>query len=62
MGFRFELKFPEGDDAGTFATQLTNWKPSEEIIGHGTRHFRIVAIEEEADLFWVEPLEEEAPT
>src|ERR1044072_7442090 len=34
-GFRFELEFPDGDDAGAFATQLTNWKPGEEIIARG---------------------------
>jgi len=58
MPITYRLRTLDNEDAGTFATTLFDWRPGAELIGHGNRRFRIVAIEEDVDLFWVEPVSE----
>jgi DUF971 family protein len=53
----YSLRTLDNEDVGTFATTLSDWRPGAELTGHGNRQFRIVAIEEDVDLFWVEPVE-----
>jgi len=40
MGFKFELRFADGDDAGCIETNEANWQTGDTLIGHGNRHFR----------------------
>jgi hypothetical protein len=53
----YRLRALDNEDAGTFATQLMEWEPAQEIIGHGNRRFRIVSIDDDLELWWVEPVE-----
>jgi hypothetical protein len=44
MAYRFELRFPDGDDAGSIETGETNWRPGDTLIGHGNRRYRITRV------------------
>jgi len=44
MGFRFELRFADGDDAGSIETSEGNWLPGDILIGQGNRRYRITAV------------------
>jgi hypothetical protein len=56
MTIRYQLRTVDGEDAGTFATLLSDWKPGLEFIGHGNQPYRIVAIDEHAKVWHVEPV------
>jgi hypothetical protein len=46
MGFRYELKTRDGDDAdgGTFESSRCDWQPGEVFIGQRNTRWRIVSI------------------
>jgi hypothetical protein len=44
MGFRYELRLTDGDDAGTFETGVADWQIGDVFIGQGNRKFRICAM------------------
>jgi hypothetical protein len=44
MGFRYELRLADGDDAGTFETTVPDWQVDDVFRGEGNRQFRIRAI------------------
>jgi len=44
MGFKFELRLSDGDDAGSFETSEANWQTGDTLIGHGNRRFRVVSV------------------
>jgi hypothetical protein len=44
MRFRFELRFPDGGDVGSFETSEANWQAGDTVIAHGNRHFRVTAV------------------
>jgi len=37
MGFRYELRLADGDDAGTFDTAVSDWKVGDVVIAAGPR-------------------------
>ena len=37
MAFKFELRFPDGDDAGTLETAVPNWQPGDTLGGRTAR-------------------------
>ena len=41
---KYELKTPDGDDAGSFESQRCDWKPGDELIASGNRRMRVVAV------------------
>ena len=41
---KYELRFADGSDAGTFETTVPDWKVGDEFIGNGNRHYRITAM------------------
>jgi hypothetical protein len=53
----YKLRTLDNEDAGTFATTLSDWRPGMELIGHGNRQYRIVSMDEDLALWWVEPVE-----
>jgi hypothetical protein len=44
MGFKFELRLADGDDAGSFETSEANWQTGDTVIAHGNRRFRVVSV------------------
>jgi hypothetical protein len=44
MGFKFELRLADGDDAGSLETSEANWQPRDSVIAHGNRRFRVVSV------------------
>ena len=45
MGFRYELRLADGDDAGTFETAASeNWQVGDTLIANGNRHYRVTAV------------------
>jgi hypothetical protein len=44
MGFRYELRTRDGDDAGTFESSVSNWEPGDEFRGEGNVRYRITAV------------------
>jgi hypothetical protein len=44
LGFRYELRFPDGDDAGTFESAVCNWQAGDEFRGDGNVLYRIRAV------------------
>jgi hypothetical protein len=44
MGFRYELRTPDGDDAGTFETGAADWQVGDVFRTEGNRQFRIRAM------------------
>jgi hypothetical protein len=44
MGFRYELRTPDGDDAGTFESSVCNWQVGDEFRGAGNVRYRITAV------------------
>jgi hypothetical protein len=42
--YRYELKTPDGDDAGTFTTSECRWQVGDEFIGQGNTHWRVTAV------------------
>jgi hypothetical protein len=44
MAFRYELRFPDGDDAGTLETTETRWQVGDTVIAHGNRRYRVTAV------------------
>jgi hypothetical protein len=57
MSITYRLRTLDGDDAGTFATTLSDWRPGLEFRAAGNRLFRISSIDDDAGLWWVEPVE-----
>jgi hypothetical protein len=43
-GYRYELRTPDGDDAGTFESGFCNWRAGDEFRGAGNRRYRITAV------------------
>jgi hypothetical protein len=41
MGFRYELRTADGDDAGTFETGAADWQVGNVFRGERNRQFRI---------------------
>ncbi len=45
MGFKYELRLADGDDAGTLETAASeNWKVGDTLIANGNRHYRVTAV------------------
>ena len=44
MGFSYELKYPDGGDAGTFETNLSDWAVGDTFRADGNRQLRITSI------------------
>ena len=44
MGFKYELRTGDGDDAGTFESSISNWQPGDEFHGAGNVRYRITAV------------------
>jgi hypothetical protein len=44
VSIKYELKLPDGGDAGTFETNLSDWKVGDEFIGDGNKTYRITAM------------------
>ena len=45
MGFKYELRLADGDDAGTLETAATeNWQVGDTLIADGNRRFRVTAV------------------
>src|SRR5260221_11654776 len=44
MGFRYELRTPGGDDAGTFESSVSDWQAGDEFRGAGNVGYRITAV------------------
>ncbi len=58
MTFKIELQKVDGESAGTFATNLSDWRTGMEFRGGENELMRIVAIDDEGDVWCVEPVEE----
>ena len=58
MPFNIELQRVDGESAGTFATNLSDWVVGMEFRGGENELMRIVAINDEGDVWRVEPIEE----
>ena len=58
MSFKIELQTVDGEPAGTFATNLSDWVTGMEFRGGENELMRIVAINDEGDVWRVEPVEE----
>ena len=58
MTFKIELQTVDGQSAGTFATNLSDWRTGMEFRGGESELMRIVAINDEGDVWRVEPVEE----
>jgi hypothetical protein len=44
MGFRYELRTKDGDDAGTFESTVCDWQAGDEFRRAGNRRYRITAV------------------
>jgi hypothetical protein len=44
MAFRFELRLPDGDDAGSIETNEQNWQTGDTVIAHGNVRYRVVSV------------------
>lgn len=44
MGFKFELKTVDGDDAGSFETAVPNWQTGDTLIAGGNIEYRVVSV------------------
>jgi hypothetical protein len=44
MGFTYQLLFPNGDDAGTFESSRSDWRPGDDFRGDGNVLYRIRAV------------------
>jgi hypothetical protein len=44
MAFRYELRYADGEDAGSIETSETRWQSGDTLIGHGNRHYRVAAV------------------
>jgi hypothetical protein len=53
----YRLRTIDDEDAGTFATTLSDWRAGMEFRAEGNRLYRIVSIQDDGDLWWVEPVE-----
>ena len=42
MGFKFELKTVDGDDAGSFETAVPNWQTGDTLIAAGNVRYRVI--------------------
>lgn len=70
MGFKFELKTIDGDDAGSFETAVPNWKTGDTLIAAGNVRYLVVSVipdpvigefvdaPDDVGIIEVEPLEE----
>ena len=58
MTFKIELQKVDGESAGTFATNLSDWVVGMEFRGGENELMRIVSICEAGDVWRVEPVEE----
>ena len=57
MTFKIELQTVKRESAGTFATNLSDWFTGMEFRGDGNQLMRIVAINDDGDVWRVEPVE-----
>jgi hypothetical protein len=44
MGFKFEPKTVDGDDAGPFETAVPNWQTSDTLIAAGNVRYRVASV------------------
>jgi hypothetical protein len=44
VGFKFELKTVDDDDAGSFETAVPNWQTGDVVIAHGNVRYRVVSV------------------
>ena len=44
MGFKFELKTVDGDDAGPFEIAVPNWQTGDTLIAAGNVRYRVVSV------------------
>ena len=44
MGFRYELRYLDGDDAGTFESAVCDWQAGDEFRGDGNVLCRVRAV------------------
>jgi hypothetical protein len=44
VGFKFELKTVDGDDAGPFETAVPNWQTGDTLIAAGNVRYRVVSV------------------
>ena len=45
MGFLYELRLPDGDDAGTLETAAAeNWQVGDTLIADGNRRYKVTAV------------------
>jgi len=44
VGFKFELKTVDGDDAGSFETAVPNWQTGDTLIAAGNVRYRVVSV------------------
>ena len=61
MTFKIELQTVNGEPAGDFATNLSDWWAGMEFRAEGNRLMRIVAINDKGDVWRVEPVECQEP-
>ena len=57
MSIKIELQAVDGEPAGTFATNLSDWVTGMEFRAGENELMRIVAINDEGDVWRVEPVE-----
>jgi hypothetical protein len=41
---QYELKFKDGDDAGSFESSRCDWQTGDELIASGNRRMRVAAV------------------
>ena len=44
MAFKYELKFADGDDAGSFESTRCDWKAGDELRAAGNVRYRVTAV------------------
>jgi hypothetical protein len=44
VGFKFELKTVDGDDAGPFETAVPNWQTGDTLIAAGNVRYPVVSV------------------
>jgi hypothetical protein len=44
VGFKFELRTVDGDDAGSFETAVPNWQTGDTLIAAGNVRYRVVSV------------------
>lgn len=44
MGFKFEFRTVDGDEAGSFETAVPNWQTGDTLIASGNVRYRVTAV------------------